>query len=117
MVATVGLISLGGGLPSPEYFPFEEVSVKVPTPPGFSPQETQESGTVLTAKKGDVQAGRSLYGTYGDFENRTPSLIFRRPRGCSQLWTIERFPSAPQIRDGAYRGMSFFKPKYLRRLT
>jgi aromatic amino acid aminotransferase I len=60
---TPGLISLGGGLPSPEYFPFEEISVKVPTPPGFSPQETQESGAVLTAKKGDVQAGRSLYGT------------------------------------------------------
>lgn len=64
ILTTVGLISLGGGLPSPEYFPFEEISVKVPTPPGFSPHETQESGAVLTAKKGDVQAGRSLYGTY-----------------------------------------------------
>lgn len=71
MSIIVGLISLGGGLPSPEYFPFEEVSVKVPTPPGFSPHETQESGTVLTAKKGDVQAGRSLFGAYGDFEDQT----------------------------------------------
>ncbi|EAW14362.1 aminotransferase-like domain-containing protein [Aspergillus clavatus NRRL 1] len=58
---TPGLISLGGGLPSPEYFPFEEISFKVPTPPGFSPQATREFGAVLTAKKGDVREGKSLY--------------------------------------------------------
>ncbi|RAH48562.1 aminotransferase-like domain-containing protein [Aspergillus brunneoviolaceus CBS 621.78] len=56
-----GLISLGGGLPSPEYFPFDELSVKVPTPPGFSPEERSKSGAVLTAKKGDTRDGTSLY--------------------------------------------------------
>lgn len=57
-----GLISLGGGLPSPEYFPFEELDIKVPTPPGFSPEETQKSGTVLKAGKHDIREGKSLYG-------------------------------------------------------
>ncbi|GES57259.1 aromatic aminotransferase Aro8 [Aspergillus terreus] len=56
-----GLISLGGGLPSPEYFPIEEIDIKVPTPPGFSPEATRESGSVLRACKGDAQAGKSLY--------------------------------------------------------
>ncbi|THC87818.1 hypothetical protein EYZ11_012732 [Aspergillus tanneri] len=56
-----GLISLGGGLPSPEYFPFEELSVKVPTPPGFSPEETRKSGTVLHGGKSDIRQGKSLY--------------------------------------------------------
>ncbi|PKY01582.1 amino acid aminotransferase [Aspergillus campestris IBT 28561] len=56
-----GLISLGGGLPSPEYFPFQELSIKVPTPPGFGPQATRENGTVLTSAKGDVRNGKSLY--------------------------------------------------------
>lgn len=56
-----GLISLGGGLPSPEYFPIEQISAKFPTPPGFSPEETRESGTVMTASKGDVKNGNSLY--------------------------------------------------------
>lgn len=56
------MISLGGGLPSPEYFPFEHVDVKVPNPPGFSPEATQKSGSVLRAGKHDIQKGKSLYG-------------------------------------------------------
>ncbi|KAJ5083984.1 hypothetical protein NUU61_008563 [Penicillium alfredii] len=56
-----GLISLGGGLPSPEYFPFEHLDIKVPTAPGFSPEETQKSGSVLRAGKHDIQEGNSLY--------------------------------------------------------
>ncbi|KAB8208818.1 pyridoxal phosphate-dependent transferase [Aspergillus parasiticus] len=56
-----GLISLGGGLPSPEYFPFEELDIKVPTPPGFTPEATRESGTVVHAGKSDIREGKSLY--------------------------------------------------------
>ncbi|CAL5868135.1 uncharacterized protein PFLUO_LOCUS2359 [Penicillium psychrofluorescens] len=56
-----GLISLGGGLPSPEYFPFEHLDIKVPTPPGFSPEATQKTGEVLRAGKHDIQEGKSLY--------------------------------------------------------
>ncbi|GMF78694.1 unnamed protein product [Aspergillus oryzae] len=61
-VCSPGLISLGGGLPSPEYFPFEELDIKVPTPPGFTPEATRESGTVVHAGKSDIREGKSLYG-------------------------------------------------------
>ncbi|TVY13197.1 Aromatic amino acid aminotransferase [Lachnellula arida] len=56
-----GLISLGGGLPCAENFPMEELTIKVPSPPHFSEQETKVSGTVLTAGKYDVAEGRSAY--------------------------------------------------------
>lgn len=56
------MISLGGGMPSSEYFPLEEISVKVPTPPGWSPEATRQSGTVLKAAKGDVREGKSIFG-------------------------------------------------------
>jgi len=56
------MISLGGGLPSPEYFPFEHLDIKVPTPPGFSPEATRQSGTTLRAGKQDIKDGSSLYG-------------------------------------------------------
>lgn len=56
------MISLGGGLPSPEYFPFEHLDIKVPTPPGFSSEATRQSGTTLRAGKHDIKDGSSLYG-------------------------------------------------------
>ncbi|KAL1963130.1 hypothetical protein VTN77DRAFT_8673 [Rasamsonia byssochlamydoides] len=56
-----GLISLGGGLPSSENFPIEELTIKVPTPPGFSEAETRTSGTVARAGKHDIREGTSLY--------------------------------------------------------
>lgn len=49
---------MGGGLPSPEYFPIEEVSVKVPTPPNFS---HDAAGDSLVAGKYDIREGKSLY--------------------------------------------------------
>ena len=52
-----GIISLGGGLPSAEYFPFEHLDIKVPTQPGFSPEATQQSGTVLHSGKHDIKEG------------------------------------------------------------
>jgi aromatic amino acid aminotransferase I / 2-aminoadipate transaminase len=58
---TPGLISLGGGLPSSDYFPFEHISVKVPSAPHFSEQETFETGVVQTAGKHDIREGTSLY--------------------------------------------------------
>ncbi|KAL4992341.1 pyridoxal phosphate-dependent transferase [Aspergillus falconensis] len=73
-----GLISLGGGLPSPEYFPFEELSFKVPTPPGFSPEATRQSGTTLVAGKHDIREGKSLY----DLEI---SLNYGQSTGSPQL--------------------------------
>lgn len=51
-------------MPSAEYFPFEHLDIKVPTAPGFSPEETKKSGTVLRAGKHDIQEGKSTYGTF-----------------------------------------------------
>ncbi|KLJ11718.1 aromatic amino acid aminotransferase I [Blastomyces silverae] len=56
-----GLISLGGGLPSCEYFPFESISMKVPTPPHFSEEDTVKTGKVVTAGKYDIRDGKSEY--------------------------------------------------------
>ena len=56
-----GLISLGGGLPCPEYFPIEEISFKVPTPPNFSEQATRENGTTLKSGKYDASEGHGVY--------------------------------------------------------
>lgn len=56
-----GLISLGGGLPSPEYFPFEHVEINVPTPPHFTPQGTAKHGTLVRAGKYDIREGKSDY--------------------------------------------------------
>lgn len=56
------MISLGGGLPSSETFPFEELSIKVPKAPGFSEEETRVSGTTVTAGKHDIKEGKSLLG-------------------------------------------------------
>ncbi|KAJ5513611.1 Pyridoxal phosphate-dependent transferase major region subdomain 2 [Penicillium fimorum] len=78
---TPGLISLGGGLPSPEYFPFEHLDIKVPTAPGFSPEATRESGTVIRAGKHDIQEGTSTYDleialNYGQATGAAPLLRF-----------------------------------------
>ncbi|KAF2468105.1 aromatic amino acid aminotransferase 1 [Lindgomyces ingoldianus] len=56
-----GLISLGGGLPSSEYFPFEELSLKVPTVGHFSESETKESGVIITAGKHDLPQDKSIF--------------------------------------------------------
>lgn len=56
-----GLISLGGGLPSSQYFPLEHIDIKVPVPPHFSEQETKESGVVKRIGKQDIAEGKSIY--------------------------------------------------------
>jgi aromatic amino acid aminotransferase I / 2-aminoadipate transaminase len=57
-----GMISLGGGLPSSENFPFEEISMKVPRAPAFSEEERVSSGKTITAGKHDIRDGKSLLG-------------------------------------------------------
>lgn len=56
------MVSLGGGLPSADYFPIESLDVKVPTVPDFSPEATRKTGTTLHAGKHDISEGKSLYG-------------------------------------------------------
>jgi aromatic amino acid aminotransferase I len=57
-----GMISLGGGLPSSDYFPFEYIDVKVPKAPYFSEEQTKESGVVMRAGKYDIREGKDVYG-------------------------------------------------------
>ncbi|OAX82658.1 hypothetical protein ACJ72_02988 [Emergomyces africanus] len=73
-----GLISLGGGLPSCKYFPFESISMKVPTPPHFSEEETAKTGAVITAGKYDIRNGKSEY----DLEI---ALNYGQSHGAAQL--------------------------------
>lgn len=56
-----GLVSLGGGLPSSEYFPFERIDITVPAPPDFSEAATKESGIVKSAGKRDIAEGKSIF--------------------------------------------------------
>ncbi|KHN98506.1 Pyridoxal phosphate-dependent transferase, major domain protein [Metarhizium album ARSEF 1941] len=56
-----GLISLGGGLPSSETFPFAELSMKVPVAPHFSERETLENGQTVTIGKYDVRDHDAVY--------------------------------------------------------
>lgn len=73
-----GLISLGGGLPSSDYFPFEQISVKVPVSPQFSEGETAETGKIYTARKYDIREGKSLY-------DLSVSLNYGQATGAAQL--------------------------------
>ncbi|KAK4185536.1 PLP-dependent transferase, partial [Podospora australis] len=43
---TPGIISLGGGLPCPEYFPFSSIHLDVSVPPDFTESDPQESLTI-----------------------------------------------------------------------
>ncbi|EXJ56991.1 aromatic amino acid aminotransferase I [Cladophialophora yegresii CBS 114405] len=53
-------ISLCGGLPSSDYFPFEELSAKVPIVPKFSEDETAKSGKHFSSGKYDAREGKSF---------------------------------------------------------
>ena len=46
-----GIISLGGGLPLPAYFPIHEVVVKVPTVGKWSEEETAKEGSAIKVVK------------------------------------------------------------------
>ena len=56
-----GMISLGGGLPSSQYFPIEHLDVKVPSVPQFTEEETKALGVVKRAGKHDIAEETSLY--------------------------------------------------------
>ncbi|PNS21837.1 Aromatic amino acid aminotransferase [Sphaceloma murrayae] len=58
---TPGIISLGGGLPSSEYFPFDELSVKVPVKGQYSEQAVHDTGVTVTAGKHDLANEKSIF--------------------------------------------------------
>ncbi|KAK7679706.1 hypothetical protein QCA50_017205 [Cerrena zonata] len=58
-----GMTFLGGGLPLPDYFPFDKVTADIPTPPftnGLGAQVTEEDKTVLEIhKKAELNKGEN----------------------------------------------------------
>ncbi|KXL41322.1 hypothetical protein M433DRAFT_148797 [Acidomyces richmondensis BFW] len=81
---TPGLISLGGGLPSSEYFPVDEMSIKVPALGKFSDRDLHEHGVVLTAGKHDMAEDKSDYDIATAFQ-------YGQGHGSAQLlrWMVE----------------------------
>ncbi|KAK5172127.1 Aromatic/aminoadipate aminotransferase 1 [Saxophila tyrrhenica] len=81
---TPGLISLGGGLPSAEYFPFEELSIKVPDNGRYSEEDVRKRGKVLTAGKHDQADGKSHFDIATSFQ-------YGQGHGAAQFlrWLIE----------------------------
>ncbi|OBT66719.1 hypothetical protein VE03_03865 [Pseudogymnoascus sp. 23342-1-I1] len=60
-LSTPGIISLGGGLPCSEYFPFQDISMTVPVAPDFSEEGTAKSGVVVKTGKYDATRGDGTY--------------------------------------------------------
>ncbi|CRL27727.1 DNA methylase, N-6 adenine-specific, conserved site [Penicillium camemberti] len=60
---TPGMISLGGGLPLSDYFPFESLSLTVSSPEKPSPKnsDSNDANAPLHASKSDINQGRSIY--------------------------------------------------------
>ncbi|KAK1769844.1 PLP-dependent transferase [Phialemonium atrogriseum] len=80
-----GLISLGGGLPCAEYFPFQSISMKIPTVPHFSEAEARGSGEEVHIGKYDV--AESEDGVY----DLSIALNYGQATGSAQLmrWVTE----------------------------
>jgi aromatic amino acid aminotransferase I / 2-aminoadipate transaminase len=78
------MISLCGGLPSSDYFPFESMSVKTPLAPDFSETATKETGATLSAGKHDISNGTSQF-------DLSVSLNYGQSMGPPQLmrWVTE----------------------------
>ncbi|TKA22984.1 hypothetical protein B0A50_07202 [Salinomyces thailandicus] len=106
---TPGLISLGGGLPSSEYFPFEEVGFKSPVPGGVlrvsgtdGDADGNENGGVplqdVVAGKHDMAEGKS------DFDITT-AFQYGQGHGAVQLlrWMVEH---TELVHDPPYRDWS-----------
>lgn len=80
-----GLISLGGGLPCAEYFPFESLSLRVPASPNFSEAATRgPGGADLRIGKYDVAAGVAEY-------DLSIALNYGQANGSAQMtrWVTE----------------------------
>jgi hypothetical protein len=78
------MISLGGGLPSSSYFPFQYIDVKIPSIGKFSEAETLESGKVMHIGKHDVKEGKSAF-------DLSISLNYGQGTGSAQIlrWITE----------------------------
>lgn len=56
-----GLVSLGGGLPSADHFPFDSMGMRIAMPPDFSEATTHKSGREVSIGKRDVVEKDSVF--------------------------------------------------------
>ena len=56
------MISLGGGLPSSTYFPFDHVGMRVPSKDNYTEELIAKNGTDLKIGKHDASTGNTTYG-------------------------------------------------------
>ena len=93
-----GLISLGGGLPSSQYFPIDQLDIKVPSPPHFSENATKEAGIVKSAGKYDIAEGKSIYGeTYGQSHIRLGFDVSGSMKICMLRSTMGKLQAQPNF--------------------
>jgi len=95
LISGTGIISLGGGLPSSEYFPFEHFDVKFPTVGHFSEAETKTSGKIMHIGKHDVKEGRSAY-------DLSIALNYGQSSGAAQMvrWVTEHTEACSLLTAG-----------------
>lgn len=95
-LATPGIISLGGGLPSSEYFPFDSVSIKAPAIGQFSEEDMHAHGVDVVAGKKDLTTDTSIFDIATAFN-------YGQGSGSAQLlrWITEHTELVhnPQYRD------------------
>ncbi|CAI6038343.1 unnamed protein product [Clonostachys chloroleuca] len=79
-----GMISLGGGLPSDEYFPWDELHFKVPQVGQFSDKELRKNGVLIKAGKHDLAEQKSIF-------DISTSFNYGQGHGSAQLlrWITE----------------------------
>ncbi|PIA92784.1 Aromatic amino acid aminotransferase [Cercospora beticola] len=82
---TPGLISLGGGLPSSEYFPFQELDVKIPRPSYLGQEQNGHAETeIISMGMHDMAEGKSGF-------DLATALNYGHGHGAPQLlrWLVE----------------------------
>ncbi|KAI8954861.1 aromatic amino acid aminotransferase-like protein [Xylaria longipes] len=79
-----GLLSLGGGLPSSDNFPFESISMQVPHPPVFDNASIEEPGRDVTIGKHDIRDKDGVF-------DLATALNYGQAVGSAQLlrWVTE----------------------------
>ncbi|KAK4153080.1 pyridoxal phosphate-dependent transferase [Chaetomidium leptoderma] len=98
---TPGLISLGGGLPCPEYFPISSLSLHIPIPPNFS-----EAATLPPNGGEDVHIGKYDAATFGESKEYDLSIAlnYSQATGSAQMTRfvtehVELVGAAPPYAD------------------
>lgn len=62
LLTSIDVLSLGPGAPSSQYYPFDHISVEVPTVQESNPTQAIWDSSSFTTNKYDIKAGKSGYG-------------------------------------------------------